>query len=270
MFTLILLFAMQVATPKEMACIGSVREETISADVFISGMKEEGKTTLASDGQVVFLSGPDVASLKVGAVQRVIRPEGKVLDPSTRAPLGMYFKDIGTIKIETVEKEYATAHVLSVCQPMIKGDLVIPSVRKSAVAFNGALSNELTAITPEHVSSILLGKDDSQILATGQICFIGIGGREGVQVGDRFTIFRSYPLYNPRDADAAGSREFLSYSKDGVNSYQKEIAPMLQTRTLPARILGDLVVVEVGQGISTAKIINSNTEITPGDKIVKR
>ncbi len=271
MLTLLFLFALKVTTPAEMACVGSVQHSTLPRDLYIAGMEQEGILTYANEGQVIYLNGPRVSQLKPGMVQRVVRPEGKVRNRSTGDPLGLYYVDIGRISIEAVYQDSATARVILACQGMIKGDLVLADTPKPTVEFSGTLSNEITPIPRDGlVGSILLGKNDAREMAAGHFCFIGLGENDGVKVGDRFTVFRYYPKYNPQDMDSAGAGTDASYSQIGGPLYRYQLNGLLHRRSLPPQILGDIVVVEAGENVSTCKIINSLSEIHLGDLVVKR
>ena len=270
MLKLLLLFALQVASPREMACVGSIQEMTVPEDVYVSGVEGEGIETIATPGQILYLDGPGVAQLKVGTVQRVVRPEGKVRDPRTRTALGTYYKDVGTVQIEAVYEESATARVLLSCEGMLKGDAVIPSEPRVAVEFNGALSNDVTPVPRGASSWILLAKDDLRALGAGNICFIGLGRRDGVKAGDRFTVFREHPSFNSQDMETVGTDTESSYSPVRGIIYRFRMNSKLRDRQLPPKILGDIVIVEAGERVSTGKIINSMSEIMPGDPVVKR
>jgi hypothetical protein len=254
MLTLILFFALQVATPGEMACIGSIIDYPIPADVFIAGVENEGTVSLATQGQIICLNGPRVPFLKVGEISRVVRPAENVRDPLTGKYMGVYYQELGTIRIDTVNRDNALARVVLSCQGFKKGDLVLPSASKPMLSFNGELSNRLTQL-PENgmVSSILFAKDDIQNIAAGQFCFLGRGWRDGVKPGDRFTAFRSYPPFDSKEM-----------SKGTVAS------SMLGKRKLPPMILGDIVIVDAGDKTSVGKVINSLSEMYPGDFVIKR
>ena len=253
-----------------MACVGSIQEMTVPEDVYVSGVEGEGIETIATPGQILYLDGPGVAQLKVGTVQRVVRPEGKVRDPRTRTALGTYYKDVGTVQIEAVYEESATARVLLSCEGMLKGDAVIPSEPRVAVEFNGALSNDVTPVPRGASSWILLAKDDLRALGAGNICFIGLGRRDGVKAGDRFTVFREHPSFNSQDMETVGTDTESSYSPVRGIIYRFRMNSKLRDRQLPPKILGDIVIVEAGERVSTGKIINSMSEIMPGDPVVKR
>jgi hypothetical protein len=271
MLTLLLLFAMKVAVPNEMACVGSIQEGILPLDTYVAAVEMEGVATLAVEGRVLYLNGPKVSSLKPGAVQRVVRPEGKVRDPLTGNGSGYYYRDLGTIKIVAVEPNQATARVLNSCQEIFKGDVVLPFIQKPAVEFGGELSTNTTMLPQNGVaSSIVLSKNDLRQLAAGSICFLGLGAHDGVKAGDRFIVFRPYPKFNSQDMAAVDSDMNVSYSPMSKWFYRFNVNALLGKRNLPPQILGDIVVVETGDRTSTGKIVNSLSEINVGDLIVKK
>ncbi len=271
MLKLLLLLAIKVTTPGEMACLGYSLDYIAPMDLYIAGIEQEGMKVLATQGEIIYLNGPRVSSLKAGEIGRVVRPEGKVRDPHTGTELAIYYRQLGTVQIEEVKKEFATARVLLSCYGMIKGDLVMPDAPKPAVEFSGEMSDESTLI-PEQglVSSILLGKNDARQIAAGHYCFIGVGKDNGVKPGDRFTVFRSQPRYNSDEKVIQDSPSNTSYSSVRGWMYNQGQNAVLSSRKIPPEVLGDIVVVDVGDKVSAAKVVHSISEIHLGDFVVKR
>jgi len=271
MLTILLLFALNVVTPTELACVGSIQSSNVPREVYIAGVEQEGTVTLASTGQIIYLNGPSVSGLKPGTVHQVIRPEGKIKNPTNGEKLGIYYKHIGTIRVETAAAESATARVLLSCQAMAKGDVVVPYADGQDVSFSHKPSNESTQIPRNGlVGSIVLGMNDLRELAAGHYCFIGVGQRDGVKVGDQFPVFRPYPKFNRRDMSTLGGVANRSYASARNYSYQYKLNGLLGNRKLPPQILGDVVVIKTENGVSTVKIVNSLSEMHPGDLVVKK
>jgi hypothetical protein len=271
MLTLLLLFGLQVASAGEMGCVGSIQNTKVPDGVYIAGVSEEGTAASASPGQVLYLNGPGVSAVKAGTVYRVIRPEGRVRDPKTKARLGIYYQDIGAIQIEAVEPKSATARAIMSCRGlMVKGDLVVPSAPRPVVEFSGNKSTAMTPVQGGLSSLILFAKDDAREMAAGQFCFIPLGRRDGVKPGDRFVVFRPHPGYNPNDIDVLGTTVNSTYAPAHNGKYRFKQDSMLHRRVLSPKVLGDIVIVETGEGISTGKIISSLSEIHPGDRVVKK
>lgn len=271
MFTLILLFAMKVAIPSEMACVGSIQDATLPLDVYVAAVEMEGTTTLAVQGQILYLNGPKASSLKAGTIYGVVRPEGKIRNSLTGDRAGYYYQDVGKVRIVSVGSGHATALVQDSCQGMRKGDLVVPDVPKAPVEFAGEFSTDTATLPPQGVaSSILVGKDDSRQLAAGSICFIGLGSRDGVKAGDRFVVFRPYRGYKSSDMAVGKTASDATYRPIADWGYRFSLDSLLRGRKLPPQILGDIVVVETGSRTSTGKIVNSLSEIHVGDLVVKK
>ncbi len=270
MITLLLLFAFKVATAGELACVGSIQETKIQEDIYVAGVSGEGASTNAMPGQILYLNGPGVSFLKPGTVQRVVRAEGRVRDPRTRDKIGIYYKDIGTVKIETVEQEDAIARVVTTCEGILKGDVVVPGAPKSAVELKGKLSTDVTPVRGGLTSSILFGKDDKRELSAGEFCFIQLGRRDGIQAGDQFVVYRPNPAFNAQDMTVGGSATDAMYSPMRNRILPNKMESMLRNRKLPPKVLGDIVIVEAGEKIAVGKIVNSMSEIHPGDLVVKK
>jgi len=268
---LIAVLGLQVATQGELTCLGFIHDSKLPMNVYISGTEREGTMVLATANGLVYLGGPGVSSLKPGETYWVSRAEGIIRDGLTQEVIGIYYEELGTVRIQATGKGTSTAVVLNACQPMMKGDLILPAAKRTVVNFTGELSNRLTPFPHDGLaSSIILGKNDAHEMAVGQFCFIGVGARDGVKLGDRFTVYREQPPFDARDLLISGSGANLSYEKLRPGKYPSALAATLSGRTLPPRTLGDLVVVDVGETTAAARIVNSKEEIRLGDLVVRR
>jgi hypothetical protein len=279
-----------VAMPEELKCLGFIHETLYPLDILVSGTEQEGLATFLMEGSIVHLNGPGLKSSKAGDSFRVVRTEAKIRDRLTQKFTGYYYKELGTIKIDSLRGEAATGTVVTNCDTIFKGDFLLPLAEKATVKFTGEQANRQTAYPQEGLaSSIVLGRNDLRELAAGHFCFIGIGTRDGVKIGDRFTIYRVQPPFDPKDLivnssyvrsgvediQAAGNKVGgvqTPTQYDGMQSgrYRGEIIQKLKDRSIAHRVMGDLIVVEAGETTSATKIINSRFEIHLGDVVVRR
>lgn len=260
-----------VAMPGELKCMGFITKSTLPMEIYVSGTEQEGLTSFASEGALVYLNGPGLASVKVGQNFRVVRAEGRVSNPLTGEAIGIYYKELGTARIDARRADGATATLTMSCGVMFKGDILIPAVEKPILKGPQDLSNRLTPYPEQGLASnIILGKDDLRYLGAGHFCFIGVGAQEGVKTGDRFTIYRVQPPFDAKDLIVNYTHGGASYKKAQTVEYRSSIAQTLSKRKIPPRVLGDLVVLEVGENTAVTKIINSRTEIQLGDIVVRR
>ena len=276
--------------PDEMKCLGFIQASMLPMDLYVSGVEEEGLATFVMENSMVYLNGPGLKNAKVGDVFRVVRPEAKIRDRLTQQLIGHYYKELGTVRIEELRPGGATGSVVLGCNLMFKGDLLLPLASKALVKFTGDKSTRMTPY-PEGglATSIVLAKDDAREMAEGTVCFLPVGAREGVKPGDRFTIYRLQPPFDAKDlivntAHVRSSIEGMSvggartgavqsstdYQPTMSGRYSGELIQKLSERQIPHRVLGDLVVLEVGETTSAAKIINSRSEIHIGDIVVRR
>ena len=270
-FALTLTMLLQIVTSSEMSCLGFIRDTRIPPDVFVAGTREEGVAALAVAGQLVYLNGPGLSNLKPGENYRVVRPEGTLQDRDGRGEMGTYFKSLATIRLERLDGESAVAVILSSCQPIAKGDLVVPATPRLPVEYKGERSTRLTPFPADGLSSvIILAEDDLRELATGQFCFIMAGLRDGVKPGDRFAVFRLPPPFQTSDMTVTGVGRLRGYQKMNAANYDPQIIEMLRDRKISPRPIGDIVVVEAGETSSTARIVNAMAEMHPGDIVVRR
>ena len=205
-----------------------------------------------------------------GEVYAVAREEGLVNDPQTLERVGTYYKQLGTVRIASGGKDSAVGLVLMSCQPIIKGDFLVPFEPKPPVDFSGQLSNHLTPLVDGLSSHIILAEDDLREMSSGDICYIAAGSRDGVKAGDRFTIYRHQPPFDPLDLLVAGKQGNASYRKILGNAHSGMITEKLGARSLPPKVVGDIVVWEVGETTATARIVNSLSEIHLGDLVIRR
>ncbi|NWG12270.1 MAG: hypothetical protein HXY20_01910 [Acidobacteria bacterium] len=266
----VVLFA-GAAAQDESACLGFIDRSLLPMDVYVAGTEFEGLSTLAEQAELIYLNGPGLGSLRAGGTYLVVRPEGYVNHPWTKAPVGIYYRELGTIRIERTGPAAAAALVMASCRPIMKGDRVIPMREQPSVPVKAESSDRL-ATAPEGAlaSAVVLGLDDRRELGAGDVCFIGVGTRDGVRPGDRFTVYRPQPPFSPQDLSVAGSEKARTYRKVLSGLHRREVSNMLRARSLPDRMMGDLVILRASETTAVAKVVNSRAEIHIGDKAVRR
>jgi len=261
----------RIVSPAEATCLDFIRESPLPMDVYIAGTQEDERLSLSVGNELVYVNGPGVSALKSGETYGVVRPEGLVNDPYTLERIGIYYKRLGTVRIAAEGKNSATALVLIACQPIVKGDILVPHTAKAAVEFEGKLSDRLTPFVEAGLSShIVVAKNDMREMSSGDICFIAVGSRSGVKVGDHFTIYRIQDPFDPLDLMVTGKQGNASYRRVHDGKHRAMLTEKLEGRSLPPRAVGDIVILEVSEGTAAARIVNSLMEVHLGDLVVRR
>jgi hypothetical protein len=259
------------AAQQESACLGFIQDSFLPMNVYVAGVESEGSRALAVEGQVVYLNGPGLGSLRPGSSYLAVRPEGRVKDPLTGKFIGIYYRELGTLKIEAAGEKSQTASVVATCRTIVKGDLVVPLPQRADVRSDGKPAGRLSEV-PEGglASAIVLGLDDRRELGAGDICFIGLGKSEGVQAGDRFAVWRSQPRFDRQDLAIGSTGGNRSYSKPLDPIQKSEQVRTLSQRELPKRVIGELVIIAPYEKTSVARITSSFVEIHRGDLVVRQ
>ena len=257
---------------QESACLGFIQDSFLPMNVYIAGTGSEGSMALAAQGQVVYLNGPGLGSLQAGGTYMVVRPEGKVKDPLTGKLAGIYYRELGTVKIETAGAKSQTAFVTASCRTIMKGDLVVPLTQRLEVRATADWTGRPSEV-PEGglASDIILGLDDRREMGAGDFCFLGVGKNHGVQAGDRFIVWRPQPRFDPKDLE-------IGNQVGAGRSYERPLDPIqkaeqvrtLSQRELPKQVVGELVVIATYNKTSVARITNSLFEIHLGDQVVRQ
>lgn len=260
-----------VAMPKELQCLGFIHESLLPVDLFVAGTEQEGLATVVLEGSLVHLGGSGLVTANAGDVFKIVRAEGKVHDRLTLDLLGIYYKELGTVRIESRGAGGAVGTVLTSCDAIYKGDVLVPAGPKATVKFTGEKSNRLSPYPEDGLaSSILLGKNDRREMGEGDVCFIGLGTRDGVKAGDRFTIYRVQPPFDPKDLIVNAAQIGTTYEGLHTSRYRGEMVQTLKDRKIAHLVVGDIVVLEAQNTTAAAKIIHSRLEVRPGDIVVRR
>ncbi len=256
---------------RESTCLGFIEDSFLPMNVYVAGIESEGSMALAVQGQIVYLNGPGLDSLRPGGLYLVVRPEGRVKDPLTGKLVGIYYRELGTLKIEGAGARSQTASVMATCRTIAKGDLVLPMPQRADVRIAGQPAGRLSTVPESGLASdIILGLDDRRELGAGDICFIGVGRIDGVKPGDRFTVWRPQPRFDPQDLAVGRSGGSHSYAKPLDSIQTSEQVRTLSERDLPKRVIGDLIVIAPYEKTSIARITSSLVEIHRGDLIIRQ
>ena len=267
MLTLFLLFAFQVSSPRKWPVSDRFRRRKYRMMSTLQAFRT--REPLPAVRVRCFTSMVLVYPSKSGTAYRVMRPEGRVRAPKAKSRSGIYYKDIGTIQIESVQSKSATARVLFSCQGMmVKGDLVVPSTQRPVVEYAGNKSSDsLPSRGPFQLDSVCKGRCAAD--GCRRLLLYSTGPARRGETGRPFCCFPC-TASTTRKIWLFWETPSIQATRRSATAYRYRQDSMLYGRTLPPKVLGDIVIVEAGDGLSTGKIINSLSEIHRGDTVVKK
>jgi hypothetical protein len=191
--------------------------------------------------------------------------------------LGVHYLELGQMQVVMTQAGFSMARIVQACDAIEVGDTIVafetidfpelpenrpinamlPSSGKitGAIAITrDTLSNVGSAIynngiTETGVSGGRLGGVSLGVAAEGQIVYIDLGNRDGVQTGDLFLVYRPLGNDTPLFQLSDEARELLEGQRE---------------------VIGELVVLKVEERAATALITFSSGGLSPGDPIELR
>jgi hypothetical protein len=213
-----------------------VEKANLDSSSAIDGAVDE--KVLLGDGDSVYLSYPPGKPLKVGEKYSIYQPGNPVKSNGTE--VGAFVQLLGTVEVVNVKQDKrARGVIIEANQEIERGAKVGPLVKtfktvppsRPKVDAQGAVVAMLT---------------HEQLIGEGEVVFVDLGKRSGIEVGNRMFVVRRGDGY-PR----------VMNNQIGQDD-----------RQFPARALGEIVIVDVGERISIGLVTLAVQEMSVGDIVM--
>lgn len=256
-------------TYADVNCAGFVTSDKLPESLTIAGGWETPHATKFADRDYVYLTG---GAVQVGNLYTVLR---HLQDPNkweafkgqhaAIAAAGEPFAEIGHVRVVAVRgQNVGVAQVEYSCEPIVRGDFVVPFTEKAMVTVpKTILFDRFAAPDGKAIGRIVLGKDFDQYLGTGKKAYVNIGADKGIKVGDYMRAVRNY-------ADAYNTEvDSLSFKASDAEDTQKNAHTFPNGRLgeLPRQALGEAVVLSVHPHSSTIMFTTSINDVNVGDHV---
>ena len=276
----------KVAMGKDLYCAGFINSAPTPNKFQIVGGELEDIRHHFAQGDVVYLNGGRSQGVEVDMLFTVARPLGDFHSPFHRTSgqrnLGVYTRELGVLRVIAVQETTATARIIVSCEDMQIGDLMRAFEERRAPATN--VSQPLPRYEPtsgQKAGRIVLQREQKEMIAPRDVVYIDLGKDSGVNVGDRFTIYRNQPddariaHYNDDDVVQRRSGGYQSDKYKGgtfSNDHPRESYETVKKSRpqIPHKIVGELVVISVQGKSATAVVTRATEELHPGDRIEAR
>lgn len=197
----------------------------------LGGIEEDRE--IFSTPDILYLSNRE-RNLRVGDRLYAFRDHGVLTDPDTGNELGRWITIRGVLEVRKVEGEIAQASILRNFDAVEKEDSLLPYKERSAGISPG--------FNPQKISAKIVALPERHTLVGSyQVAYVAMGSAEGVREGD-------YVEVSKVKGERKGKRSGERYS-------------------LPSRVIGRGVVIELGTHVSTVLVVSSETEIKVGDLV---
>lgn len=213
-----------------------VERSDLEKSVTIVGSVDEKQ--LLGDNDSVYLSYPEGKPPQVGQRYSIYQP-GKPVTEGGK-DYGAYVKVLGTLEVVSVKQDKrARGVIINANQEIERGAKVGPLVK---------VFKTVPPVAPnvDAQAPIVAMITRDQLIGAGEVVFVALGKGSGVEVGNR--------MYVVRRGDAYPSQMSSQVGKDD--------------RRFPARALGEVVIVEVGDKVSIGLVTLSVQEMSIGDLVM--
>jgi len=208
------------------------KDESIFAMKISSAENMESKSQL-SEGDVVYLNGGSAQGVQAGDRFFIFHRQQEVLHPISGGDMGRLFQQVGQLKILCAQENTSIAKIGLACNPISIGDVLLP-FRPIPVPL--VLEPETTErCDPPNgnpTGYIVYNRENVVGSMTGMPVMIDLSEAEGVYPGQFGTIFRDNPVEG-----------------------------------MPRLVVGEIGVLTVEDGYSTALITRCSSPIGVGDRI---
>jgi hypothetical protein len=213
-----------------------VEKSDLDRSITIDGAVDE--KVLLGDGDQVYLSYPSSRPPKPGERYSVYVPDNVVKSGGTE--VGAYVRVLGTLEVTAVTQDKRARGVITDAnQEIERGAKVGPLLRtfKSVPPVPAKVDVQGTVVA-------MLTYD--QLIGDGEIVFIDLGRKSGIEVGNSMFVVRRGDAYPKNMSLQAGQDD----------------------RKFPSRRLGKVTIVDVGERISVGLVTLTVQELSIGDRVV--
>jgi hypothetical protein len=268
----------QTPTTSDLYCAGFISKDRIPDANYVNGGLQTPTATKFENGELVYLAGGGYQAGQLYSIVREIRDVNEYeMYPGQRkflASVGRPYAEVGRVRVVDTRSHSAIAQVEFSCDPINPGDVAVPFVEKSPVAFH--VPGHFDRFAPPNgklSGRVVLGKDFDSVLGTGMKLYMNVGSNQGVKVGDYFRVVRSYTatLKDPVD-----SLSFMAQTSEDTqarppafeaNRFTRTKGPNIHVADLPRRAVGEVVVVGVTPTSSSAMVVFALEDVYAGDNV---
>lgn len=214
-----------------------VSEEALKTSMTITGSNDD-KTLMVSNDEVYVKYDP-AEPPTVGKVYSIYEVAKRVKHPKSGKQAGAYVTLLGDVEITSVRQDkFARGYLRRTTGAIERGAKVGPLARQFKTVDPVAAKSDVQGV-------IVAMFSQNELIGAGDVVFLDVGADAGLEVGNRMYVIRR------------GDMLRTSLDHAGIND-----------KRYPARILGELVVVETGKTFAVAVVTLTMEELGVSDIVV--
>jgi hypothetical protein len=274
-----------VAKDADLTCAGFISTRQLTPDFSIVGGEKEGEINWYSTSNIVYLNYGKKHGASVGENLYVLRQRGKYENPYTGKDLGRYVQELGVLRLIAVQAKMSIAEVVYSCDGMKLGDNVRPFDKYVAPPIREFVPlNRYDLPTGKLSGQIVLSRNQRDYLGTHDVVYLDIGKRQGVELGQYYTIYRRPGMYNEGLVDRGNpvlredddhddriwdldNKVYTNGDFSIVTGPRKPDEIVRDRKGLPRKVVGEICIIRVEEKSATAIITRVTQEANIGDYV---
>ena len=247
-------------------CSGFVSDPKVPDDIRVISGEQSSYKLIYSRGDYVYMNRGQQQGVKIGDVFSIVRPDRDTANEwfygqtKLTKRMGVLYRDLGQIRVVSVQPETSIAEVMFSCDYMQRGDVVRPFIERPAPPYKDVSKFDIFApASGKPVGTIVTAFDWHQALGGGITTYVNVGASKGVKVGDYVRFFRYQTSKD--DVSATANEHDLQYKVYGFGSAPKKYAG----KDLPREVLGEGIVLNVTKDAATVLVTYEREEAYTGD-----
>jgi LysM repeat protein len=213
---------------------------------------------MITDDNIVFIKLPKEKMVKLKPNDRfsIFRVLKKVKHPVTGKKIGYVISVVGDLEVTSLGEDTASAIIMTANDVIKADDRIIPyeQTNEKVKIVKGEYPVVGYIVYSLMTSREILG---NSLLSDNDVIYLDRGYADGVRIGNIFDVLRINEEYNTRKLTA---EEYEKMLQEGGDPDSRHVV-------YPPDVIGQVVVIHVGEYTSTAVIDSSNDVIHLGDMV---
>lgn len=241
------------AARSQVECSGFVSGVPLARDWFVSGGADNDFQSLVRQfvqGDSIYVSPRSRGGeISAGAEYRVVRPARELFrmthyqgQERELKRLGVPYADVARVTVTQVNSEGAVAKVVSSCEPIVPGDILMPFEPRAIPGYTDTKPLDLFSLPDKYKvqGRIAASRDNFGSIGRESIIYVDFGEMQGTLPGRRLRIYK------------------VSSSKGAASKTAQQTPP---------ETVGEAIVLSVETKSCVAIVISSYREISAGDYV---
>jgi len=222
-----------LGSPADVYCFAKVVEDAGMFPFRIESAERVDTQINYTEGEIVYIDGGAAQGVQAGDRFSILHHTRDLEHPVSASFMGTIYRQVGHLRVLCAQENTSIAEIIYACDPIEIGDVLEPF---QPVPVPLVIAPDPTDRCDEPngkpTGYVVYSRDDAIEVATEQTVMIDLGAAEGLYPGMFATIFRDNPV-------------------DGM----------------PRLVLGEVGILTVQDGYSTAKVTRSWTPFFIGDRV---